>query len=135
MKKAYFFINGFLLKNEIIKDNDDVIKLDNQYTYQIENFGVSKEFDSCVFGAIYDLIENDDREPKIIPNSYAAVFEFEISDLDYNTIDESCNIADFDILKFIKNNQEKLVYSVMFDSEGKQIENFINSVDIKTGGE
>ena len=75
MKKTYFFINGFLLKENSTKNKDDVICLDNQYIYQIENFGVSKNFDTCVFGAIYDLLEDENEEPKIIPNSYVAIFE------------------------------------------------------------
>lgn len=133
MKKAYFFINGFLTKNKFEKDKDEVIDLDNQYIYQIENFGVSKNFDSCVFDAILDLVETDNEDANIIPNSYVAVFEINVTEKDYCTIDESCNLADFDILQFIKDNQEKVVYSVMFDNDGNQVENFIKLTAGKIG--
>lgn len=131
MKKAYFFINGFLLKENSTKNKDDVICLDNQYIYQIENFGVSKNFDTCVFGAIYDLLEDENEEPKIIPNSYVAIFEIDVSEKEYDSIYEICNIADFDILKTIKDNQNNLVYSVMFNDDKMPIENFIRAAQMK----
>lgn len=69
MKKAYFFINGFLLKkNEAVK-KEDIIKLDDKNIYQIENFGVSKNFESCKSGAIYDLTLGLDQVVKIIPST------------------------------------------------------------------
>lgn len=125
MKKAYFFVNGFLLNEDSVKTNDDVITLDDEHIYQIENFGVSKTFDSCVFGAIYDLLEEENEELKIVPNSYVAVFEIDVSKEEYDSIYEICNIADFDILKMIKENQNNLVYSIMFDDEETPVENFI----------
>ena len=44
---------------------------------------------------------------------------------------EICNIADFDILKTIKDNQNNLVYSVMFNDDKMPIENFIRAAQMK----
>lgn len=125
MKKAYFFINGFLLKKNEADKEEVIIKLDDKNIYQIENFGVCKNFESCKSGAIYDLTLGLDQVVKIIPNTYVAIFEIDLDDEGFNSIYEQCHIADFDILRKIFDNQNKLIYSIMFDENEQVIENFI----------
>lgn len=127
MKEAYFFINGFL--DSIDDENNeeyDNIKLDNQYRYNILNFGVRKEFESCKSGAIWDLNYDVFGIENIIPNSFIAIFKIEIDDEYYNSINDACAFSDdYDVWQTIIENQDKLFYSVRYDENKKEYENFI----------
>lgn len=124
MKKAYFYINGVLLNSSNYKE-DEVIIIKNKYICEINNFGVSKTFDKCKYGAICDVFTNYNGIREIIDNSYVIVFEIEIPNSDYKTIDDEIMLADFDILEIIKNNTDKIFYNGMFDTDKNFIENFI----------
>ena len=125
LKKAYFFVNGNLLKRNNYIEREYKLDFDYKYNYEIYNFGVSKNFDRCKHGALNDVITDTKGNRKIIPNTYVAILEIPLKEKDYNTIDDVTLLADFDILKKIKNSMIKLVYSGMFDSNEKYIENFI----------
>ena len=123
--KAYFYINGLLLNNNCCIENYETLKLDNQYIYEVNNFGVTKDFDKCKYGALLDLITDTNDNREIIENSYIAIFEIELSKQEYETIENEIMIADFDILDKIKKNLFNLIYSCMFDSNTDLKENFI----------
>lgn len=125
MRKGYFFINGKLLDKDTIITDGYELELDYKYKYQIENFGVSRDFNNCKYNAINDVITDTKGNRKIIPNTYIAILEIGLRNSDYNSIDEKSLLADFDILERIKNSDYKLVYSGMFDNDEKFIENFI----------
>ena len=125
LKKAYFFVNGQLLKRSYENKDNDKLDFDFKYDYEIYNFGVSKNFDSCKYGALNDVITDTNGNRKIIPNTYIAILEIELKENDYNSIDDNTLLADFDILRKIKNSISKLVYSGMFDNKESFIENFI----------
>jgi len=128
MKKAYFFINGFLFDKSVNIKNETIIELDNKNIYQVENFGVRKNFNDCKNGAFLDLIVDSSGVHNIIENSYIAIFEIELNESDYESIYEPCNLADFDILKYIMQNQNKLIYSAKFDEDKNIVENFISTM-------
>ena len=126
MKKGYFFVNGRLLdKNTIIEDCYE-IELDYKYKYEVENFGVSRDFEHCKYNAINDVITDFKGNQQIVPNTYVAILEIELRTKDYNSIDEESLLADFDIFQKIEDTDYKLMYSGMFDRDGKFIENFIS---------
>ncbi|MDO5557803.1 MAG: hypothetical protein Q4G05_06180 [Clostridia bacterium] len=125
MKTAYFYINGSLLNSGDKYDQDNVLELDKQYIYEINNYGVSKKLDKCKYGAICDAFTTVKGERNIVANSYVAIFEINISNAEFKTIDEEIMLADFDILDFIKNKSKKLIYSGMFNKDKKFVEDFI----------
>lgn len=123
--KAYFYINGLLLNTNCNIEGCEALNLDNQYIYEVNNFGVAKDFDKCKYGAICDVFTDPKGNRKIMENSYVAIFEIEISKEEYKTIDSQIMIADFDILDKIKDNLNNLIYSCMFDNNSDLKENFI----------
>lgn len=125
MRKGYFFVNGKLLDRNTVFKKDEIINLDYKYDYEIYNFGVSKNFDKCKYGALNDIITDTKGNRKILPNTYIAVLEITLRDSDYKKINDDCFLADFDILNKIRNSDSKLLYSAMFDERENFIENFI----------
>lgn len=126
MKKGYFFVNGRLLDKDTIIEDCYEIELDYKYKYEVENFGVSRDFEHCKYNAINDVMTDFKGNKKIIPNTYVAILEIELRTKDYNSIDEESLLADFDIFQKIEDSDYKLVYSGMFDKEEKFVENFIS---------
>lgn len=125
MRKGYFFINGKLLDKDSKIDNENILNLDFKYKYEIYNFGVAKDFETCKYGAVNDVMTDTKGNRKIIPMSYVAVLEIKLKDKDYASIDNESLLADFDIVEKIRNADYKLVYSAMFDNKEKLIEDFI----------
>lgn len=125
MKKGYFFVNGKLLDRNTVFKKEEIINLDYKYDYEIYNYGVSKNFDKCKYGALNDVITDTKGNRKIIPNTYIAVLEIALRDGDFKKIDDDCFLAEFDILNKIRNSNSKLLYSAMFDERENFIENFI----------
>lgn len=125
MRKGYFFVNGKLLDRNTVFKKDEIINLDYKYDYEIYNYGVSKNFDKCKYGALNDVITDTKGNRKIIPNTYIAVLEITLRDGDFKKIDDDCFLAEFDILNKIRNSNSKLLYSAMFDERENFIENFI----------
>jgi len=126
MKKGYFFVNGRLLDKDTIIEDCYEIELDYKYKYEVENFGVSRDFEHCKYNAINDVITDFKGNQQIVPNTYVAILEIELRTKDYNSIDEESLLADFDIFKKIEDSDYKLIYSGMFDKDEKFIENFIS---------
>ena len=126
MKKGYFFVNGRLLDKDTIIEDCYEVELDYRYKYEVENFGVSRDFEHCKYNAINDVMKDFKGNKKIIPNTYVAILEIELRTKDYNSIDEESLLADFDIFKKIEDSDYKLIYSGMFDKDEKFIENFIS---------
>ena len=126
MKKGYFFVNGRLLDKDTIIEDCYEVELDYRYKYEVENFGVSRDFEHCKFIAVNDVMTDFKGNKKIIPNTYVAILEIELRTKDYNSIDEESLLADFDIFKKIEDSDYKLIYSGMFDKDEKFIENFIS---------
>lgn len=126
MKKGYFFINGRLLDKDTIIEDCYEVELDYKYKYEVENFGVSRDFEHCKFIAVNDVMTDFKGNKKIIPNTYVAILEIELRTKDYNSIDEESLLADFDIFQKIEDSDYKLIYSGMFDKDEKFIENFIS---------
>lgn len=126
MKKGYFFVNGRLLDKDTIIEDCYEIELDYKYKYEVENFGVSRDFEHCKFIAVNDVMTDFKGNKKIIPNTYVAILEIELRTKDYNSIDEESLLADFDIFQKIEDSDYKLIYSGMFDKDEKFIENFIS---------
>ena len=126
MKKGYFFVNGRLLDKDTIIEDCYEVELDYKYKYEVENFGVSRDFEHCKYNAINDVMTDFKGNKKIIPNTYVAILEIELRTKDYNSIDEESLLADFDIFQKIEDSDYKLVYSGMFDKDEKFIENFIS---------
>lgn len=125
MRKGYFYVNGKLLKKDSRVKDDYILNLDYKYNYEVYNFGVSKNFDKCKYFALNDVITDTKGNRKIIPNTYICIFEIELSSKDYKTIDDDSLLAEFDILKKIKESDKKIIYSGMFDEQENYIENFI----------
>ena len=126
MKKGYFFVNGRLLDKDTIIEDCYEIELDYKYKYEVEDFGVSRDFEHCKFIAVNDVMTDFKGNKKIIPNTYVAILEIELRTKDYNSIDEESLLADFDIFQKIEDSDYKLIYSGMFDKDEKFIENFIS---------
>lgn len=126
MKKGYFFVNGRLLDKDTIIEDCYEVELDYRYKYEVENFGVSRDFEHCKYNAINDVMTDFKGNKKIIPNTYVAILEIELRTKDYNSIDEESLLADFDIFQKIEDSDYKLVYSGMFDKDEKFVENFIS---------
>ncbi|MBQ4583803.1 MAG: hypothetical protein IJA94_02825 [Bacilli bacterium] len=126
MKKGYFFVNGRLLDKDTIIEDCYEVELDYKYKYEVENFGVSRDFEHCKYNAINDVMTDFKGNKKIIPNTYVAILEIELRTKDYNSIDEESLLADFDIFQKIEDSDYKLVYSGMFDKDEKFVENFIS---------
>lgn len=53
------------------------------------------------------------------------IFEMELNNEDYNSIDDKIFIADFDIWKYLCENKKKLLYSIKFLDNNNFDENFI----------
>ena len=102
------------------------VELDYKYKYEVENFGVSRDFEHCKYNAVNDVMTDFKGNKKIIPNTYVAILEIELRTKDYNSIDEESLLADFDIFQKIEDSDYKLIYSGMFDKDEKFIENFIS---------
>ena len=132
MKKAYFFINGFLHQKYNEYEDQSFLNI-NGNVYEVENYGVRKSFDKCKSSAIWDISTGILGEINITPNTYIAIFEIELTEEDYDSIDESCAIADFDVWDYIISNKERLIYSAMFDENKNTIENFISDNKLMLG--
>lgn len=127
-KRAYFFVNGNLLKKDVrSKYNKYKLNLDNKYDYEVYNFGVSKNFDSCKSGALKDVVTDVKGNREIMANTYVAIFKIGLNSSEYKSIDEDSMLASFDILDKILKTNSKLIYSCMFDEDKNLIENFIDT--------
>ena len=124
MKSAYFFINGKLKEFDAKVNDPYIINFDEEYNYEIYNFGVSKYFDECKKFGLLDLITDTNKNKIIFNNTYIVILKIQLTDTEFNSIDDYSLLADFDILEKIKNSDSELIYSAKFDNENF-IEDFI----------
>jgi len=132
LKEVYFFINGFIEPyDNDVTDNTNYIELDNQYRYYVKNFGVRKNFKDCKSGAMWDLNYDVFGNENIIPNSFIGIFKIEVDEDYYNSINDALAFTeDYDVWETILENKDKLFYSIMYDSNKKEYENFIKLNDV-----
>ena len=130
--KAYIFINGMVIPKTLTKKNEaDWIDLDEQFSYELCNYGISKKFENCKQGAIEDITKTPLGNLNIIPNSYIGIFEVDLDLEEYDSIDDNSFLADFDILEKVNKNKDKLIFSAMYDSKKNYVENFINQKNME----
>ena len=126
-KSAYFYVVGLI--KETGKECN-LIDLNVEKFYDVFSYGVSKTYSHCKKVGIDDLFTNPQGERRLLPNSFLIVYKIDLNDSEYNSIDEA-NLAEFDILKKILDNQNQIVYDIEFKDDGKFTE--YNFSQIKEG--